>query len=258
MHHGILGMKWGKKNGPPYPIEDYSQYSAEEKKHLKEKAIREGNIKEAQANRNEFDDNELRQLMNRYDLNTKLSSINSKDIKSGGEKVDAIIKGLERTAKVTETGTRAYNAFAKIANAFGENLPIIGEQNQKKKNIADRKSKKQLEDIINNPQKYSVEDYNNAKSAYENISSAQNKAKGYKEFTMEDLVSAANNSDQYSKKDLDDIYNRWKTVENIKKATIAEQYKAEEEATKYVEAYNSLKKDSSSVIYDHPKYKRGK
>ena len=26
-HHGILGMKWGKKNGPPYPLdaEDHSQ-----------------------------------------------------------------------------------------------------------------------------------------------------------------------------------------------------------------------------------------
>ena len=26
-YHGILGMKWGKKNGPPYPLdaEDHSQ-----------------------------------------------------------------------------------------------------------------------------------------------------------------------------------------------------------------------------------------
>ncbi len=26
-HHGILGMKWGKQNGPPYPLsaEDHSQ-----------------------------------------------------------------------------------------------------------------------------------------------------------------------------------------------------------------------------------------
>lgn len=30
-HHGILGMKWGRKNGPPYPI-GVSDHSASEKK----------------------------------------------------------------------------------------------------------------------------------------------------------------------------------------------------------------------------------
>lgn len=30
-HHGILGQKWGKKNGPPYPL-DPSDHSAQEKK----------------------------------------------------------------------------------------------------------------------------------------------------------------------------------------------------------------------------------
>lgn len=34
-HHGILGQKWGKKNGPPYPL-DYSDHSAAEKKKLKQ------------------------------------------------------------------------------------------------------------------------------------------------------------------------------------------------------------------------------
>ena len=30
-HHGILGMKWGRQNGPPYPL-DASDHSASEKK----------------------------------------------------------------------------------------------------------------------------------------------------------------------------------------------------------------------------------
>ena len=31
MHHGILGQKWGHKNGPPYPLGS-SDHSASEKK----------------------------------------------------------------------------------------------------------------------------------------------------------------------------------------------------------------------------------
>ena len=31
VHHGILGQKWGKRNGPPYPL-DASDHSASEKK----------------------------------------------------------------------------------------------------------------------------------------------------------------------------------------------------------------------------------
>lgn len=30
-HHGILGMKWGERNGPPYPLGS-GQHSSSEKK----------------------------------------------------------------------------------------------------------------------------------------------------------------------------------------------------------------------------------
>lgn len=30
-HHGILGQKWGRRNGPPYPL-DAQDHSASEKK----------------------------------------------------------------------------------------------------------------------------------------------------------------------------------------------------------------------------------
>jgi len=42
-HHGILGQRWGKKNGPPYPL-DGSDYSAAEKK-----AINKANYKTYKA-----------------------------------------------------------------------------------------------------------------------------------------------------------------------------------------------------------------
>lgn len=31
-HHGILGQKWGKKNGPPYPLNETQKSNAEKKK----------------------------------------------------------------------------------------------------------------------------------------------------------------------------------------------------------------------------------
>ena len=34
-HHGILGQKWGKKNGPPYPLDEKKHSSKEKKKAVK-------------------------------------------------------------------------------------------------------------------------------------------------------------------------------------------------------------------------------
>ena len=31
-HHGILGMKWGKRNGPPYPLNESAKSAAEKKR----------------------------------------------------------------------------------------------------------------------------------------------------------------------------------------------------------------------------------
>lgn len=43
MHHGIQGQKWGKRNGPPYPLgsqgESKSHRSAQEKKLTKNRSI---------------------------------------------------------------------------------------------------------------------------------------------------------------------------------------------------------------------------
>lgn len=213
-HHGILGMKWGKRNGPPYPIEDYSKYSDEEKAEMKSKAIRDGNIKEAQANRKYFDDNELRQLLGRYDLNTKLSSLNAKDIKSGGEKVDSVIKTLDRTAKLADGGTRVYNAVAKIANAFGENMPIIGENNQKKTNVADKKTRAQLESMAKNAHKYTADQMKDIQSALQTLKNTEDMYRADKtSFTDADsFMRMAINSGDYTDKELSDAWKRYSVV----------------------------------------------
>lgn len=47
-HHGILGMKWGKKNGPPYPL-GAGDHSASEKKAGYQKSIKGGLTDEQKA-----------------------------------------------------------------------------------------------------------------------------------------------------------------------------------------------------------------
>ena len=42
-HHGILGQKWGKRNGPPYPL-DAGDHSAAEKKAGWRKSLDAGEI----------------------------------------------------------------------------------------------------------------------------------------------------------------------------------------------------------------------
>ena len=37
-HHGILGQKWGKQNGPPYPLKG-GDYSAEETRKIRRKRL---------------------------------------------------------------------------------------------------------------------------------------------------------------------------------------------------------------------------
>ena len=31
VHYGVLGQKWGQRNGPPYPLSDSAHSSAEKK-----------------------------------------------------------------------------------------------------------------------------------------------------------------------------------------------------------------------------------
>ena len=47
-HHGILGMKWGKRNGPPYPL-DANDHSASEKKAGYRKSIQKRSFSSAYA-----------------------------------------------------------------------------------------------------------------------------------------------------------------------------------------------------------------
>ena len=81
-HHGILGQKWGRKNGPPYPL-DFNKLSSEEKAQAKKDSIRDVDHRTVYRNRKEYSNNELNELLRRIDMYAKLEALNEKDLHRG-------------------------------------------------------------------------------------------------------------------------------------------------------------------------------
>lgn len=83
MHHGILGQKWGKRNGPPYPLKP-SDHSAAEKKKQKS----EGSDKKKSSN-NSYDVS-TKSYSNEY-VEGKTHTIKSKNQK-GSSKIEDMMR----------------------------------------------------------------------------------------------------------------------------------------------------------------------
>lgn len=183
-HHGRLGMKWGKRNGPPYPL-DYSKLSEEERAKDKARVKEEGDIESVgyKKNRSYFTDQEINEVINRYNLNTRINQLSAESakMKAGKSKTDQMLEKLGKATEVgnklangLQAGTNVYNNVAKIMNALGDNeLPIIGQAKQEKKKDW-KVSKKELDKIIGgmdkNLDKYSNDDLkalNMRKAQYE-------------------------------------------------------------------------------------------
>lgn len=157
-HHGRLGMKWGKRNGPPYPL-DYSKLSEEERAKDKQRVKDEGDIESVayKKNRSYFSDQEINEVINRYQLNTRINqlSADSAKMKAGKSKTQELAENMQKLTDVgnklsnaLSTGTNVYNNVAKIMNAFGDSdLPIVGQPKAKKEFKA---TKKELDKMIEN------------------------------------------------------------------------------------------------------------
>lgn len=153
-HHQRLGAKWGKRNGPPYPL-DYKQLSPEQKQKAKFEAIRTTNIKEINANIDEFSFNELNHVLDRYDLNRRVKSITQAEVKTGEQKLRDFNTYLQRIVDISSNGIKLYNNVAGAANAYNKynnkgektrELPSInvggGDGKKKKQNIKFNKGNK--------------------------------------------------------------------------------------------------------------------
>ena len=103
-HHGILGMKWGKKNGPPYPL-GASDHSASERKAGWRKSLAEG-----RADRAKNEAKTGHKIADAYTsaMDKKAEKRRSQANKSGS------IKDLNRAAEASREASVAKN----IANRY--------------------------------------------------------------------------------------------------------------------------------------------
>lgn len=105
-HHGILGQKWGKKQGPPYPLAA-SKHSSAEKSAGYQKSIDGDQKKTPHADHlsahnkapykkdvSEMSDQELNKRLNRIRMEEQYSQISSSTKKKGKGKAMKALKTL--------------------------------------------------------------------------------------------------------------------------------------------------------------------
>lgn len=200
-HHGILGQKHGERNGTNYPlkpgehsaeemrlnnirfdgnerkglfrkkdktkkdgIKDYRSMSEDEVDKSRKDAIRRGDVKEVNKNREFFTDNDINAALNRYDLNKRLSDYSQKDVKSALDKFQDAMNKVDKVKNGVDKAYNAYLSVAKIVNTFlgddEKKLPVPNNNNNNNKNNKNNNQKKDINDPSWN---HYVEDRHNGK-----------------------------------------------------------------------------------------------
>lgn len=144
-HHGILGMQWGDRNGPPYPLSGGDHSSSEKKAGWRKSLSSSGestkvkksnnNVKVSKSNKksksifDKFDDERIKGYQNKY--NVSLS-----DAKKINEKYKKLAKGVLIGVGAVSAAALGYYAYTRYGASFIDRTIKAGVEIQ---NIGDPK-----------------------------------------------------------------------------------------------------------------------
>ena len=140
-HHGIFGQKWGRRNGPPYPIPD-GKHSAAEKRENPE-------LNKAPAKRSykELSDKELRETNERLRLENEFVRQKYEQMKlAQGPQIQKGDNWLRKAANISGDVTKILSNANAVAKIFGFS---VGDMIQAKLKKENDKADKELEDLLN-------------------------------------------------------------------------------------------------------------
>lgn len=190
VHHGILGQKWGKKNGPPYPL-DFSKLSAEERKQAKKESIDKGDVETASAykNRNYYSNQELNELINRFDLNSRLqqkvSDIDKAKAEKGMKAINKMLKAADLAITIGSKAGKGFETYNKIKSELDK---AMGNDSGTKSTFS--YNAKKLADMMKNPDKYSDQEWANVKNRMQTINNVETTRKMMSDRAKEAKVDA--------------------------------------------------------------------
>lgn len=218
-HHGIIGQKWGDRNGPPYPLSG-SEHSAvvksadkkstrsgrkltwrqrrKAKKNLKkaraaaaqkrlddkekERLVRVGSASEVYARRNDLTIEQKRRAQERLNLDDQLATLSAKELARRKSKVDKMINALDRAAKITGGVYNTANNINNIRKLFsGEDTSSSSKNSNNSNNNDSNNNDKKKKDKKSNTSK-------DAKDFVENVIIIENVITD-KSFPLEDSKS---------------------------------------------------------------------
>lgn len=163
-HHGVDGMKWGERNGPPYPLirqgrakfskilkkrkieaannkkklQKLKEEQPEEYEAKKQKTLKGGSAKQVLDFQGDLTNQQLQDAVNRLNLEMRLKEISDSQKKKGIN----LAKKISDSAKLTGDVAKAGKAMAEMASAMKK---LSKEESEKDDKDTKKKSKPEPE-----------------------------------------------------------------------------------------------------------------
>ena len=184
-HHGIMGMKWGDRNGPPYPLRPGARSGAEKKagtpiadkfadasrklkkkaavskakrtrrkkakyEHDRQEALRKGSADDILKYRGNLSNEEMETAYKRIQWENKLESLSKESRKNGMTKADKLLGNEGTIGKIKEYSGNIAGVMQNINKINKALKGDSGDEKEDKKDKKDKNKDKEKNIVINN------------------------------------------------------------------------------------------------------------